>query len=280
MAPAWSYHTINCGLLMKLQIRGDVLIVSNALTSASGEITLSAIRIMALRTYIRPYAILGCDTNKLKFRWNNNRTTLCFARSELHQQQQQQQQRQRQEQQQEQHQISCIIHTKLPSSLSSSCSSSSSFLSNTLEDHFTDYESIPTSTKTSVEPTVKIKCLSGSMLITIKDPPTNHETGLFSGMIYPRGLSKNSTCLTEYRDHDSPLRYKLPLRSCNTMPQETTKAMLPMLLGKSEIVIVKSIEDTMPLMAHDECPTSWGTLLIPMIEQTISEKCGVFCLKS
>ncbi|KAL9917401.1 uncharacterized protein LOC119640917 isoform X1 [Glossina fuscipes] len=89
------------------------------------------------------------------------------------------------------------------------------------KDHFTDYESIPTSTKTSVEPTVKIKCLSGSMLITIKDPPTNHETGLFSGMIYPRGLSKNSTCLTEYRDHDSPLRYKLPLRSCNTMPQET-----------------------------------------------------------
>ncbi|KAI9578097.1 hypothetical protein GQX74_013991 [Glossina fuscipes] len=89
------------------------------------------------------------------------------------------------------------------------------------QDHFTDYESIPTSTKTSVEPTVKIKCLSGSMLITIKDPPTNHETGLFSGMIYPRGLSKNSTCLTEYRDHDSPLRYKLPLRSCNTMPQET-----------------------------------------------------------
>lgn len=73
------------------------------------------------------------------------------------------------------------------------------YLFSLTEDHFTDYESIPTSTKTSVEPTVKIKCLSGSMLITIKDPPTNHETGLFSGMIYPRGLSKNSTCLTEYR---------------------------------------------------------------------------------
>lgn len=79
-----------------------------------------------------------------------------------------------------------------------------------------------TSTKTtSVEPTVRIQCLSGSMLITIKDAPPSHENGLFSGMIYPKGLSKNSTCLTEYRDHDGPLRYKLPLRSCNTMPQET-----------------------------------------------------------
>lgn len=71
------------------------------------------------------------------------------------------------------------------------------------------------------EPTVRIKCLSGSMFITIKDAPTSPEDDLFSGMIYPKGLSKNSTCLTEYRHHDGPLNYKLPLRSCNTMPQET-----------------------------------------------------------
>ncbi|KAH8254083.1 hypothetical protein KR032_008341 [Drosophila birchii] len=75
--------------------------------------------------------------------------------------------------------------------------------------------------KPTVEPSVRIKCLSGSMLITIKDAPPNHETGLFSGMIYPKGLSKNSTCLSEYRDHVGSLRYKLPLRSCNTMPKET-----------------------------------------------------------
>lgn len=49
------------------------------------------------------------------------------------------------------------------------------------------------------EPTVQIKCMSGSMLITIKDAPTSPEDDLFSGMIYPKGLSKNSTCLTEYR---------------------------------------------------------------------------------
>lgn len=91
---------------------------------------------------------------------------------------------------------------------------------------FTNGAQIPpviklSSSKTSIEPTVRIQCLSGSMLITIKDAPPSHENGLFSGMIYPKGLSKNSTCLSEYRDHDGPLRYKLPLRSCNTMPQET-----------------------------------------------------------
>lgn len=78
-----------------------------------------------------------------------------------------------------------------------------------------------TSQPSIVEPTVRIQCLSGSMLITIKDPPPSQESGLFSGMVYPKGLSKNSTCLTEYRNHEGPLRYKIPLRSCNTMPQET-----------------------------------------------------------
>ncbi|XP_017061934.1 uncharacterized protein LOC108101889 [Drosophila ficusphila] len=80
---------------------------------------------------------------------------------------------------------------------------------------------VTSTSKPTVEPSVRIKCLSGSMLITIKDAPPNHETGLFSGMIYPKGLSKNSTCLSEYRDHVGSLRYKLPLRSCNTMPKET-----------------------------------------------------------
>ncbi|XP_055607930.1 uncharacterized protein LOC129755451 [Uranotaenia lowii] len=70
------------------------------------------------------------------------------------------------------------------------------------------------------EPTVRIQCMSGSMLITIKDAPANLN-GQFSGMVYPKGLAKNSTCLTEYRDQEGPLRYKLPLKSCNTMPLET-----------------------------------------------------------
>lgn len=58
------------------------------------------------------------------------------------------------------------------------------------------------------------------MLITVKDAPANLN-GQFSGMVYPKGLAKNSTCLTEYRDQEGPLRYKLPLKSCNTMPIET-----------------------------------------------------------
>jgi hypothetical protein len=70
------------------------------------------------------------------------------------------------------------------------------------------------------EPSVQIQCASGAMLITIKNAPANYD-GVFSGMVYPKGLSKNSTCLTEYRSHKGPLKYKLPLRSCNTMPQET-----------------------------------------------------------
>ncbi|XP_064542624.1 cuticlin-4 [Drosophila montana] len=82
-------------------------------------------------------------------------------------------------------------------------------------------DATPSSKQATIEPSVRVKCLSGSMLIMIKDAPPNHETGLFSGMIYPKGLSKNSTCLSEYRDHNGPLRYKLPLRSCNTMPKET-----------------------------------------------------------
>uniref|UniRef100_A0A182FER7 Uncharacterized protein n=1 Tax=Anopheles albimanus TaxID=7167 RepID=A0A182FER7_ANOAL len=72
------------------------------------------------------------------------------------------------------------------------------------------------------EPTVRIQCLSGAMLITIKDAPANLN-GQFSGMVYPKGLAKNSTCLTEYHEQEGPLRYKLPLKSCDTMPVEMAR---------------------------------------------------------
>lgn len=39
----------------------------------------------------------------------------------------------------------------------------------------------------------------------------------FNGMIYPKGLSKNSTCMTEYILQEGLITYTLPLRSCNTM---------------------------------------------------------------
>jgi len=42
-------------------------------------------------------------------------------------------------------------------------------------------------------------------------------TDFFNGMIYPKGLSKNSTCMTEYIQQEGIITYILPLRSCNTM---------------------------------------------------------------
>uniref|UniRef100_A0A182T5J2 ZP domain-containing protein n=1 Tax=Anopheles maculatus TaxID=74869 RepID=A0A182T5J2_9DIPT len=82
------------------------------------------------------------------------------------------------------------------------------------------FNGIGSATIFTKEPTVRIQCQSGSMLITIKDAPANLN-GQFSGMVYPKGLAKNSTCLTEYHEQEGPLRYKLPLKSCNTMPIET-----------------------------------------------------------
>ena len=38
----------------------------------------------------------------------------------------------------------------------------------------------------------------------------------FNGMIYPKGLATNSTCMVEYKHVDS-VTYLLPLRACNTM---------------------------------------------------------------
>lgn len=40
--------------------------------------------------------------------------------------------------------------------------------------------------------------MSGSMIVTIKNAPASYD-GHFSGMVYPKGLAKNSSCLSEYR---------------------------------------------------------------------------------
>merc|ERR1712061_307250 len=39
----------------------------------------------------------------------------------------------------------------------------------------------------------------------------------FNGLVYPKGLSKNSSCMTEYIQEESTIVYVLTLRSCNTM---------------------------------------------------------------
>ncbi|XP_050426524.1 cuticlin-4 [Adelges cooleyi] len=39
----------------------------------------------------------------------------------------------------------------------------------------------------------------------------------FTGIVYPKGLAKNSSCMAEFNHQKSPVVYRLPLRSCNTM---------------------------------------------------------------
>ena len=68
-------------------------------------------------------------------------------------------------------------------------------------------------------------------------------TDTFNGMIYPKGLSKNSTCMTEYIQQEVDtiyilcqqeksisfsqglITYVLPLRSCNTMSTDVEEGM-------------------------------------------------------
>lgn len=58
---------------------------------------------------------------------------------------------------------------------------------------------------------IQIECNSDNIVVTLN---TAHG---FNGMIYPKGLSKNSTCMMEYHQTSSNITYYLPLRSCNTM---------------------------------------------------------------
>lgn len=61
---------------------------------------------------------------------------------------------------------------------------------------------------------IQIECNSDNIMVTLN---TNHG---FNGMIYPKGLSKNSSCMVEFHQTTSNITYHLPLRSCNTMSLE------------------------------------------------------------
>lgn len=58
---------------------------------------------------------------------------------------------------------------------------------------------------------IQIECNSNNIMVTLQ---TNQG---FNGMIYPKGLSKNSTCMKEFHQFSSNITYYLPLKSCNTM---------------------------------------------------------------
>lgn len=62
---------------------------------------------------------------------------------------------------------------------------------------------------------VRVDCNSDEIIVNI-----GTRNGRFNGMIYPRGLSKNTHCLTEWVQRKAPITYTLPLRGCNTMSTE------------------------------------------------------------
>ena len=65
---------------------------------------------------------------------------------------------------------------------------------------------------------VRVKCNSEDITITVTTVGDQ-----FNGMIYPKGLSKNSTCMTPYIQANSTVDYILPLRSCNTMNTDVVR---------------------------------------------------------
>merc|ERR1712168_394563 len=66
--------------------------------------------------------------------------------------------------------------------------------------------------KNDIVEDVGVLCNSEDITLTLRV-----STDTFNGMIYPKGLSKNSTCMTEYIQQEGLITYVLPLRSCNTM---------------------------------------------------------------
>ncbi|XP_044738224.1 uncharacterized protein LOC123299886 [Chrysoperla carnea] len=98
----------------------------------------------------------------------------------------------------------------------------------------------PTSTSSSASvEDVHVECTSSHMIIHIRtggdygtfnsEEQTSDDTNsllydyqqnVFNGLVYPKGLSRNSTCMTEYIHQKDPIVYRLPLRSCNTMSSQ------------------------------------------------------------
>jgi hypothetical protein len=73
-------------------------------------------------------------------------------------------------------------------------------------------------------PDMRIDCLASSIAVTLL-PNQQH----FAGLIYPKGLATNSSCMIEYDllpSSNSNLTYHLPLRSCNTMSNDLVRLLL------------------------------------------------------
>ncbi|KAK9687132.1 Zona pellucida-like domain [Popillia japonica] len=74
---------------------------------------------------------------------------------------------------------------------------------------------IPTTSVPEVESDVRVDCNNDEIVVSITT-----KSGVFNGMIYPAGLTKSSPCFGEWIKTGVPVKYKLPLRACNTMSME------------------------------------------------------------
>jgi len=74
--------------------------------------------------------------------------------------------------------------------------------------------------KKDVVKEVRVKCNSEDITVTVGILGGEDFPRKFNGMIYPKGLSKNSSCMTEYIQAEHSVDYVIPLRSCNTMSTE------------------------------------------------------------
>lgn len=81
----------------------------------------------------------------------------------------------------------------------------------------TNAANVPASTTgvPEVASDIQVECNSDEIVVSIST-----RSGRFNGMIYPQGLSKNSSCMGEWVQRLVPIKYTLPLRGCNTMSTE------------------------------------------------------------
>ena len=66
---------------------------------------------------------------------------------------------------------------------------------------------------------VRVSCNSEDITLTVATSVDS-----FNGLIYPKGLSKNSSCMTEYINDENAIVYVLPLHSCNTMSTDVVRS--------------------------------------------------------
>lgn len=95
-------------------------------------------------------------------------------------------------------------------------------------------------TDQGISDVIQIECNSNNIMVTLNSPN-------FNGMIYPKGLSKNSTCMVEYTHVDS-VTYLLPLRSCNTMSADVVSVLPPftLLLSICQSVCLSVVHSILP----------------------------------